>query len=116
MSSLSQLQKRVMDFVEARDWQQFHDDPKGTLLALGGELGELMEIYRFTTTAESKQRTIERKADIEDEVADILYNLLLFCAENGIDLEGAFERKERNREKKYPVAKSKGVNAKYTSL
>lgn len=114
--SIQELQQRVVDFVEARDWRQFHDDPKGTLLALGGEVGELMEIYRLTNTEEAKQRTKTRKADIEDEVADILYVLLMFCAENDIDLEQAFINKEKKREEKYPIAKAKGINAKYDAL
>lgn len=116
MSSLRELQQRVMDFVDARDWRQFHNDPKGTLLALGGEVGELMEIYRLTDTEEAKARTKDRKADIEDELADILYVLLMFCGENNIDLEKAFLSKERKREQKYPIAKAKGVNAKYDKL
>lgn len=116
MSDLKTLQKRVAEFIDARDWRQFHQDPKGTLLALGSELGELMEIYRYTTTAESQARTLERKAEVEDEVADILYTLLLFCEENGIDLESSFIRKEQQRELKYPVTKAKGMNRKYDKL
>jgi NTP pyrophosphatase (non-canonical NTP hydrolase) len=116
MSSLKDLQQRVADFVAARDWSQFHDDPKGTLLALGGEVGELMEIYRFTTEKDAQERSTTRKDDVEDEVADILYVLLMFCEENGIDLEEAFLNKERKREAKYPVKKFKGVNAKYDAV
>ena len=116
MSSLQDLQKRVADFIDTRDWRQFHDDPKGTLLALGAEVGELMEVYRFTTTEQSRERTVSRKAEIEDELGDILYILLMFCEENGLDLEKAFEQKEAKREQKYPIAKAKGVNAKYDSL
>jgi NTP pyrophosphatase (non-canonical NTP hydrolase) len=116
MSDLKDLQKRVADFIDARDWRQFHEDPKGTLMALGSEVGELMEIYRYTTTEESKERTASRKAEIEDEVADILYTLLLFCEENGVDLETAFTRKEQKREQRYPTAKAKGVNRKYDTL
>jgi NTP pyrophosphatase (non-canonical NTP hydrolase) len=116
MSDLKTLQKRVVDFIEARDWRQFHHDPKNTLLALGAEVGELMDIYRFTTTEEAQQRVQQRKAEVEDEVADVLYLLLMFCEQNGIDLEQAFLHKEKKRELKYPVAKFKGVNTKYDRL
>lgn len=114
--TLKELQDRVAGFVEERDWRQFHADPKNTLLALGGEVGELMEIYRFTTLEEAQQRVQSRKTDVEDEVADILYNLLMFCWENDIDLEQAFLQKEQKRIQNYPVEKFKGVNAKYDSL
>jgi NTP pyrophosphatase (non-canonical NTP hydrolase) len=116
MSSLRELQKRVAAFVEERDWRQFHDDPKGTLLTLGSEVGELMEIYRFTSTEEARARAKTHAVAVEDEVADILYVLLMFCDENGIDLEQAFLNKEQKRALKYPVAKSKGVNKKYSEL
>jgi len=116
MSDIKDLQKRVAAFIDTRDWRQFHEDPKNTLLALGGELGELMELYRFTTPEEARDRAKERQTEIEDELGDILYILLMFCDQNGIDLEAAFERKEAKREAKYPVAKFKGVNAKYSEL
>lgn len=116
MSDLKDLQKRVADFIDARDWRQFHEDPKGTLVALGAEVGELMDIYRYTTTEGSKARTTTRHAEIEDEVADVLYTLLLFCEENDIDLEAAFIKKEMKREAKYPVHKARGVNKKYDKL
>ncbi len=116
MSDLKTLQKRVADFIDARDWRQFHDDPKGTMLALGGEVGELMEIFRFTTIEEARERIKTRRADIEDELGDILYILLMFCEEYSIDLEAAFERKEAKREARYPVVASKGVNKKYDQL
>jgi NTP pyrophosphatase (non-canonical NTP hydrolase) len=116
MSSLKDLQKRVAEFVETRNWRQFHNDPKGTLLALGGEVGELMELYRFTTEKEAQDRTTQRKEEVEDELGDILYILLMFCEENDIDLEQAFKNKEKKREAKYPVKKFKGVNAKYTDV
>ena len=116
MSSLRELQQRVAEFVDKRDWRQFHGDPKNTLLALGGEVGELMELYRFTTMQEAQDRSKTRKTDVEDELADILYILLMFCEENDIDLEQAFIQKEKKREVKYPVEKFKGINAKYSDL
>jgi len=115
MSTLKQLQDRVAAFIEERDWRQFHTDPKNTLLALGGEVGELMEIYRFTTEEQARERIKTRQSDIEDEVADILYNLLMFCEQNGIDLEAAFLTKEQKRIANYPIDKFKGINAKYNA-
>lgn len=111
--TIDELQNRVVAFITERDWRQFHEDPKNTLLALGAEVGELMDIYRFTTVGDAKKLSTHRKEDVEDEVADILYLLLMFCEQNGIDLEKAFMQKERKRHKKYPIEKFKGVNKKY---
>jgi|GEM_PF-6189382 len=116
MSDIQTLQRQVAKFIAERDRTQFHDDPKNTLIALGSEVGELMELYRFTTVKEAQQRVKNRKADVEDEVADVLYLLLMFCHQNGIDLEKAFANKAKKRAKKYPVHKFKGVNAKYDAL
>lgn len=116
MSDLAVLQKRVEKFVKDRDWEQFHNDPKNTILAIGGELGELMELYRFTTTEQAQKRAIERHEEVEDELADIFYNLLLFCSQNNIDLEKAFMNKEKKRAAKYPISKFKGINAKYDQV
>jgi dCTP diphosphatase len=111
--SLSELQKRVVAFIEERDWTQFHDDPKNTLLALGSEVGELMEVYRFTTLDEAQKRSTHRREEVEDELADILYILLMFAHQNNIDLATAFANKEKKRATRYPVEKFKGVNKKY---
>jgi NTP pyrophosphatase (non-canonical NTP hydrolase) len=116
MSDIQALQQQVADFIAERDWTQFHEDPKNTLIALGAEVGELMELYRFTTVEEARKRAKTQKADVEDEVADILYLVLMFCHQNGIDLEKAFANKSKKTAEKYPIEKFKGVNAKYDAL
>jgi hypothetical protein len=35
-------------FAEERDWQQFHT-PKNLVMALAGEVGELLEIFQWLT-------------------------------------------------------------------
>ena len=42
MSDLEMLRDRMRRFAEDRDWGRFHD-PKSVLLALVGEVGELVE-------------------------------------------------------------------------
>ena len=51
---LSQLQERVRRFAEERDWGQFHT-PKNLVMALAGEVGELIEHFQWLTPAESDQ-------------------------------------------------------------
>lgn len=107
MSDLKTLQQQVADFSAERDWAQFHQDPKNTLIALGSELGELMELYRFTTVNEARQRIQTHKAQVEDELGDILYLILMFCHQNNIDLETAFANKVQKRAKNIPSKSSK---------
>lgn len=114
--TIAELQAEVDRFIEERDWKQFHSDPRTTLLALGAEVGEIMDIFRFTNLEEAKARAVERKTDVADEIGDIMYLLLMFCNQHGLDLEKAFTDKHRKRAKKYPVHAAKGQNKKYTEL
>lgn len=114
--TIQELQAAVVEFIEERDWRQFHIDPRSTLLALGAEVGELMDIYRFTNLEEAHERAASRKVELGEEVADILYLLLMFCDQHDIDLEKAFLDKQKKRVKKYPVAAAKGQNKKYNEL
>jgi dCTP diphosphatase len=58
----------------------------------------------------------DRKSDIAHELADVLYWTLLMANELGIDLASALNEKLAINEKKYPAAKAKGSNKKYTEL
>ena len=46
---MDDLIKRLRNFAEERDWDQFHN-PKNLTMALGGEVGELMEIFQWKST------------------------------------------------------------------
>lgn len=46
--SLEELQKRLARFAEDRDWGQFHT-PKNLLMALAGEVGELVALFQWLT-------------------------------------------------------------------
>lgn len=106
--SLSFLTEKVLEFRDERDWKQFHA-PKNLAAALNVEAAELLELYLWTDSP--------RKADaIKEEAADVLYHLLLFCHETGIDLGQAFLDKLKQSGAKYPVDKAKGSPKKYTDF
>ena len=46
VTDLPELRRAIRDFVDERDWRQFHD-PKSLILALVGEVGELAELYQW---------------------------------------------------------------------
>lgn len=115
-TTIQELKDIIDKFITQRDWQQFHSDPKNTLIAVVIELGELLEHFRFTSATEAQKRMIDRNREIEDEIADIFYNLLMFCLENDIDVSRAFANKMAKNYKKYPVKKVKGKNLKYSEL
>ena len=103
MSDLKTLSKQVIDFREARSWKRFHGS-KDLILGLLVEFGELAEHCQLLTGEELKQYQSDFRDEIGEEMADVLYWLLLMSVEQGIDLEQAFLQKMKKNAKKYPLA------------
>jgi NTP pyrophosphatase (non-canonical NTP hydrolase) len=112
---LSEIQRKIVEFRNARDWKQFHN-PKDLALSLVLESTELLEHFQWKDNAESLKHIKERKEDIEDELADVLYWVLLIANDLDINLYDASKRKLDKNNAKYDVEKSKGNHKKYTEL
>ena len=115
--SIEELTLSVRRFCEARDWDQYHG-PKDLAIGVITEASELLEHFRFLSEQEALAlfSDQEKRAEIEDELADVLFFLLRFSQRFDIDLGQALIRKIEKSEEKYPVEKSKGSNRKYTEL
>lgn len=112
---ISALQRRVIEFRDARNWQQFHE-PKDCALSLVLEATEYLEHFQWKNGDELERYLAEHKDDAADELCDVLYWVLLIAHDQGINLTEAFERKMKKNEAKYPVDKSTGNHKKYTEL
>jgi len=112
-SEFSALQRKILDFRNARDWAQFHD-PKNLAEALSIEAGELLENFLWKTTEQSRNLTAEKLKNVREELSDIFIFLIYLCEEYKIDLLKEVESKVAHNEVKYPVEKSKGSSKKYT--
>lgn len=114
---LTDAASRVEQFAVERDWQQFHT-MKNLTLALTGEIGELAEIVQWRSDDEVREllTTVEGRARLEEEVADIAIYLLRIVQCAQIDLSSAIESKILTNASKYPVAKSKGSATKSTEF
>jgi NTP pyrophosphatase (non-canonical NTP hydrolase) len=110
-----EIMKRILDFRDKRDWQQFHD-PKNLAEAISIEAAELQEVFLWSDVKESRKIAKEKKQEISWELADIFIFSLLFAHETGIDMETAILEKIKLNDKKYPVKKSKGTSKKYKEL
>lgn len=115
MSDLEDLQKKVVNFRDARDWKQFHN-PKDTAISLLLEAAEVLEHFQWKSPEEIKKHLTDNKSEVADELADVLYWVLLMANDFGIDIAQEFNRKLASNEKKYPVEKAKGSHKKYTEL
>jgi len=111
--SIDQLRARVNQFVEERDWAQFHS-PKNLSMAMIVEAGEVVEHFQWITEADSKNLDAEKKEQVGQELSDTFVYLLRIAEVCGIDLIDAANKKIDLNAKKYPVEKAKGTNAKYT--
>lgn len=113
--TLDSLQTRAVAFRDDREWRQFHN-PKDMALSLVLEAAELLELTQWKNGDELNQVLKARAESVGDELADVLYWVLLIANDQGIDLAEAFERKLSKNETKYPVDKARGSAQKYTDL
>lgn len=93
---LNHLQRELREFAAQRDWQQFHT-PKNLVMALVGEVGELVELFQWLTPDESAAvMTRTEQADrVREEIADVFAYLLQLADTLDIDLATALREKVR---------------------
>ena len=108
-TTITELKKIVEDFVNERDWSQFHN-PKNLSMALAIEASELMDIFKWNTNKECESMMLEKntRKDATDELADIIIYALAFSNRNNINISSAIEKKMIKNRKKYPTEKFKG--------
>jgi dCTP diphosphatase len=113
--NLNTLRDAIRDFAQARDWEQFHT-PKNLIMALSVETAELMEHFQWLTPEQSLQLDAPVRAEVAQEIADVLIYLTRLADVLGIDpVHAAFDKIQINAQK-YPVEKSRGHNTKYDKL
>lgn len=115
MATIKELTKRILEFREARNWKQFHN-PKDLAISLSLEAGEVLEHFQWKNSEEMEKYIKTNKEEIGEELADVLYWVLLMSHDLGIDILGALEQKQKKNEEKYPVEKAKGRHTKYNKL
>ncbi|NTW27670.1 MAG: nucleotide pyrophosphohydrolase [Candidatus Moranbacteria bacterium] len=112
---LKQLTERIIKFRDARDWKQFHK-PKDLAISLSLEASEVLEHFQWKSEKEIEEYVKTNKAEIAEELADVLNYLLIMAHDFDIDLMNAAEKKVVKNEGKYPVEKAKGKHTKYDKL
>ena len=100
-TTLEELKTKVKDFCEQRDWSKFHN-PKDLAIGISTEANELLQIFRFKSEKDMQELMAgERKIEVEEELADVLYFVLRFAQMNKIDISAAIENKIDKNDKKY---------------
>ena len=103
-TTLSELRTLVRDFVEERDWRQFHS-PKNLSMSLAIEAAELMEHFQWIDVPESREasRDAARLAAIGEELADVLCYSFALANELGLDIATIVSEKMAKNALKYPA-------------
>lgn len=115
MSDFQELTRKIIEFRDARDWKQFHN-PKDAAVSLSLETAEVLEHFQWKNGDDLNSYVKENKEAIGEELADVLYWILLMSNDMGIDIKDISEKKLMKNAEKYPVEKAKGKTDKYTNL
>ncbi len=111
-ASLDEISDRIRKFCAEREWAKFHD-PKNLALSLQLESAEVLELFQWT---KDNQINPNKKDEIGDELADVLYWLIMLSNHYDVDLIESLNKKMEKNELKYPIDKAKGVSTKYSEL
>jgi len=108
-TTIEQLKQLVQDFVDARDWYQFHT-PKNLSMSMAIESAELMEHFQWITQERSRQIASdpEKLEPVAEELADVLCYALAMSNELGLDLSTTIRSKMAKNEQKYPAEQFRG--------
>jgi dCTP diphosphatase len=112
---LHELQQRIRDFRDARDWKQFHS-PKNLAASVAIEAAELLEIFQWCDSADSVAVAEQRRDRVLDEVADVAIYLLELADILGIDVSAAVLAKLERNEHRYPADRARGRSEKWDEL
>jgi NTP pyrophosphatase (non-canonical NTP hydrolase) len=109
VTTVAELRALVRQFVDARDWRQFHS-PKNLSMSLAIEAAELMEHFQWITTDASRKigEQPDRLVEVSEELADVICYALAIANELEIDVSAALRDKMRKNEAKYPAAEFRG--------
>ena len=108
-TTIDNLKVFVKDFVDERDWSQFHN-PKNISMALAIEASELMDIFKWDSNDESEKKMFvdTSRQNAMDELADVIIYAIAFANKNSIDISNTILQKMKKNEKKYPSENFKG--------
>jgi NTP pyrophosphatase (non-canonical NTP hydrolase) len=109
-TTIAQLRQLVGQFVQERDWHQFHT-PKNLSMSLAIEAAELMEHFQWLTADQSRAvaEDPERLAAVGEELADVLSYALAMANELGLDVATILRQKMIRNAQKYPAEQYRGL-------
>ena len=105
--TLSQLKDAVAQFNDERDWGQYHN-PRNLAMALSVEVGELLELFLWSTDDGPQPPVASRVPRVNDEIADVVICVLNLANRLNVDVSDAVMAKLKTNAEKYPVDQFRG--------
>jgi NTP pyrophosphatase (non-canonical NTP hydrolase) len=106
------LRELVRQFVDERDWDQFHT-PKNLSSALSVEAAELLEHFQWLQTGQAEELGDGKLEQVRHEMADVLVYLVRLADKLNVDLMAAVQEKMVLNRAKYPADLVRGDARKY---
>lgn len=108
MDSLEELTKEIKDFVDQRDWNQFHT-PANLAKSISIEANELLECFQWDEVNFNME-------NVKEELADVINYCIQMATVLNLDIKDIVLTKLKKNALKYPVNKCKGKSTKYNQL
>ena len=108
MDSLEELTKEIKDFVEQRDWNQFHT-PANLAKSISIEANELLECFQWDEVNFNRE-------NVKEELADVINYCIQMATVLNLDIKDIVLTKLKKNALKYTVNKCKCKSTKYNKL
>lgn len=107
--TLGALRLAVHQFVAERDWVRYHS-PKNLAMSIAIEAAEMMEHFQWLSAEEAAERMGDAaaRAEVADELADVLIYCLSFANSSGIDISQSIQQKLARNQVRFPVERVHG--------
>jgi NTP pyrophosphatase (non-canonical NTP hydrolase) len=112
VGDLARLRALVREFVDERDWDQFHT-PKNLASALTVEAAELLEHFQWLQNGRVEELGEDKLKEVRHEMADVLVYLVRLADKLDVDLLAAVQEKMVLNRAKYPAEQVRGDARKY---
>ena len=106
-TTISDLREKIEEFVSEREWEKFHT-PKNLAEAICIEATELLEVFQWIDSNESRKVAEKDKKRVREELADVMIYCLALANSVSINLSNSIIEKIEKNAKKYPRGKYLG--------
>ncbi len=102
---MQELIAELDTFVAERNWERYHA-PQNLAMALSVEVAEIVEIFQWMRTDQSRTLDAAVRDRLQDEIGDVMIYLTMLAHKLDIDPLAAAHQKLGKNRLKYPAAET----------